>query len=107
MCKNKRFMLILSCRNFSLKILKRRILKLVNLWTEIKLPRRFSGVSLPRQFNSSFQTMSNESKTQTTNFKENNCLENKSEHEHEENVLWKSKTAEEWYKFPKVQDYYD
>ena len=49
--------------------------------------------------------MSNESKTQTTNFKENHCLENKSEDEHEENVLWKSKTAEEWYKFPKVQDY--
>ena len=51
------------------------------------------------------QTMSNESKTQTTNFKENNCLENKSEDEHEENVLWKSKTAEEWYKFPKVEEY--
>ena len=29
---------------------------------------------------------------------------NKSGDDHEENVLWKSKTAEEWYKFPKVQD---
>ena len=35
---------------------------------------------------------------------DNNCLENKSGDDHEENVLWKSKTAEEWYKFPKVQD---
>ena len=29
---------------------------------------------------------------------------NVNEDEHEENVLWRSKTAEEWYKFPKVQD---
>ena len=30
------------------------------------MPRRFSSVSLPRQFKSLFQTMSNESRSQTT-----------------------------------------
>ena len=55
--------------SFSLMIMIRRILKLVNIWTKIKLPRRFSSISLPRQFNSLFQIMSNKSRSQTTTTK--------------------------------------